>query len=198
MAPGRCRVHGSATPRGTASANFRTGRYSKSLPVRFAAHYAEAMRDRKLLQLRDEIAFTDSQIRGALSALTDGDSTGFRERSSAAWAALKSALAAGDPSASAAAASTLDLIITAGAKEAETMAEARELIRDRLRLVEAERGHELKARAAVSLDEMRVLLAAIHAAISRHVLDPVVVSKIAAEVSRTVGADNAADDSPEN
>ena len=66
-----CLAHGGRTPRGVASPNFTTGRYSRSLPGYLVADYKRAMHDLKLLSLRDELALTDAKIGGLLGQLDD-------------------------------------------------------------------------------------------------------------------------------
>jgi translation elongation factor EF-G len=66
-----CLAHGGRTPRGVASPNFKTGRYSRSLPGHLVADYERATHDPTLLSLRDEIALTDAMIGETLSQLTD-------------------------------------------------------------------------------------------------------------------------------
>jgi hypothetical protein len=54
-----------------ASPNFKTGRYSRSIPGHLVATYERAIRDPKLLSLRDEIALTDIMIGDSLAQLDD-------------------------------------------------------------------------------------------------------------------------------
>lgn len=73
MPNGRCRMHGGATPRGVASPHFRHGRYSKALPVRLAAVYAQARTDDDLLAVRDEAALLQVRIGELLTRLAADD-----------------------------------------------------------------------------------------------------------------------------
>ena len=56
MENGRCRLHGGKSLRGIASPRWKDGRYSKYLPTNLQAKYQEALTDRELLALIDEIA----------------------------------------------------------------------------------------------------------------------------------------------
>lgn len=67
-----CRVHGGATPRGVASPHWKHGKYSTILPDRLAAKYEDALRDRRLMSLRDAIALVDVEIGDTLQSLSDG------------------------------------------------------------------------------------------------------------------------------
>jgi hypothetical protein len=62
MKNGRCRMHGGATPRGTDLPQFKSGRYSKSLPDKLAGRYEEALSDEERHDLRDEIALAEAKI----------------------------------------------------------------------------------------------------------------------------------------
>lgn len=74
-----CLAHGGKTPRGAASPHFKTGRYSRSLPGHLLAVYEQALRDPRLLSLRDEIALTDAMICELLSQI-DNDISESAER----------------------------------------------------------------------------------------------------------------------
>src|SRR5687768_8325822 len=68
----KCKFHGGASLVGIASPTFKTGRYSKHLPTRLAARYAEALNDPQLLELRDEIALVGTRQSELLSHLDSG------------------------------------------------------------------------------------------------------------------------------
>jgi hypothetical protein len=69
MRNGRCRMHGSCTPVGSASGAFKTGRYSKYMPKRLLERYEEAMGDPNLLALADEIALVDARAQELVEQL---------------------------------------------------------------------------------------------------------------------------------
>jgi hypothetical protein len=68
----KCRFHGGASLIGVASPTFKHGRYSKHLPTRLAARYAEALSDPQLLELRDEIALVGTRQTELLEQLDSG------------------------------------------------------------------------------------------------------------------------------
>lgn len=70
-----CLAHGGKTPRGAASPHFKTGRHSRSLPGRLLATYEVALRDPRLLSLRDDIALIDTMLMETLSQLDDDTPT---------------------------------------------------------------------------------------------------------------------------
>lgn len=64
-------MHGGTSLSGAASPTFKTGRYSKSLPAQLAARYHEALTDRDLLALRDEIGLVDAHVGELLESFQD-------------------------------------------------------------------------------------------------------------------------------
>src|SRR4051812_22336527 len=71
MANARCRMHGGKTPRGLASPNLVHGRYSKDLPTRLLTRFEEALTDRELLSLRQDVALLDAMLTSKLSQIRD-------------------------------------------------------------------------------------------------------------------------------
>jgi hypothetical protein len=70
----RCRLHGGKTLVGTASANFRSGRYSRYLPGRLQERYEQAEADPELLSLKSEVALVDARLADLLSRVDTGES----------------------------------------------------------------------------------------------------------------------------
>ena len=59
---GRCRLHGGKSISGTATINWKDGRYSKCLPTDLLERYKAHRRDRKSNDLNDEIALITTHI----------------------------------------------------------------------------------------------------------------------------------------
>ena len=72
MANGRCRIHGGATPRGTASPHWRGRGYSKDLPTQLADRMRQALDDPELLSVRHEVALLDARLGELMGALSTG------------------------------------------------------------------------------------------------------------------------------
>jgi hypothetical protein len=70
----RCRLHGGATPRGLASPNFKTGRFSKYLPESLLSAYDDVVNDPELLSVRHDIHLLDTLIAAKLNKLDDNES----------------------------------------------------------------------------------------------------------------------------
>lgn len=74
MPNGRCRIHGGKSLAGTVSPTYKTGRYSKYLPTRLAALYAETEQDDALLSVRQDIRLMDAFIAANFESLDSGES----------------------------------------------------------------------------------------------------------------------------
>ncbi len=70
----KCYVHGGMSLRGSASATFTTGRYSKSLPARLLATYEAGLKDQELVSLRKEMALLDARTEELLGKIDIADS----------------------------------------------------------------------------------------------------------------------------
>src|SRR5688500_15140239 len=68
---GRCRMHGGKTPSGLASPNLLHGRYSKDLPTQLLTRFEEALEDRELLSLRQDVGLLDAMITQKLAEMRD-------------------------------------------------------------------------------------------------------------------------------
>ena len=75
-----CLAHGGRTPRGVASPHFKTGRYSRSLPVHLVADYERARQDTTLLSLRDDIALNETMIVTLLQQLDESPGSPAKDR----------------------------------------------------------------------------------------------------------------------
>ena len=75
-----CLAHGGRTPRGVASPNFKTGRYSRSLPGHLVADYERAINDPTLLSLRDDIALNETMITTLLQQLDESPDNPAKDR----------------------------------------------------------------------------------------------------------------------
>src|SRR6266446_1613854 len=69
-----CAMHGAKSPCGAASPHYRTGSYSRVLPVRLAQRYEEARINPALLSLRDDIAVCESRLMDLFQRVDNGES----------------------------------------------------------------------------------------------------------------------------
>lgn len=70
MANGRCRLHGGATPKGEASANFKHGRYSAVFQGKLAEKFGAHAADEKPLDLLPELAIQRTMLAGFVEKIS--------------------------------------------------------------------------------------------------------------------------------
>lgn len=179
MPNGRCRMHGGKSPIGIGSATLTAnGRYSKHLPTRLAASYAEAQNDPDLLNLRSEISLLDSRAADVLSGVSNGESGEL-------WKRLKEALRAYDkakPDEKGEAFGTIRWLINEGYQEWMSWMEIRHIIQERRSLVDSERGRLKDMQQMISAERANILLGAIVNVIKRNVTDRGTLAAIASDL----------------
>src|SRR5690625_616309 len=172
----RCRLHGGATPRGKDLPQTKTGRWSKDLPTRLAARYHEALKDSRLLELRDELALIDARL-SELVAQLDGGEAG------AIWADLmKARREFNDESSRRDAILTMLELIERGAAEWQKWDDVLRTIERRARIAESERRRLVEAQQMISVEQVNVLIAAVSSIIRQHVKDRDALRAISADI----------------
>jgi hypothetical protein len=161
MPNGRCRLHGGKMPSGLATAATRHGRYSKHLPTRMAARYAEAQVDTELLALRDEIALLDSRLSDVLSRVDTGESGWLWQTLKDAAGDLKSARWQNDQAGMADALNNLLRLVDAGHQDYAAWSDVRSLLEQRRRTVESERKRLVEMQQMVTTDRLMLLVGAL-------------------------------------
>lgn len=187
MGNGRCRMHGGLTPTGIALPQFKTGRYSKSIPARLAATYGEAQRDPKLLELRDEVSLVDARLHELLQHIdTLGDPASWQQ-AAAFWHEAKTE---SDPFRKARAENALDALLERATDQYAAWAGVSQAIEQRRRLVESEHKRLVAMEQMIPAEKAMSLVAALLESIRRHVRDPEQLAGIQADFSRLTAADD--------
>lgn len=184
-APGRdvCAIHGGKTPRGLASPHFKTGRWSKDLPPRLAARFAESESDPELMSLRQDIRLIDTLIASKLDKLDTGESA-------ESWALMRSAV------------ETLEFGIDkedyAGCRKAlremrdvidvrvahyATEAEIRSQLDQRRKMVETEHKLTLAGEQAITVEKAMLLVGAIAGILKTRIHDTSTLAAIQQDIS---------------
>jgi hypothetical protein len=168
-----------------ASPHFKTGRYSKDLPTNLAADYEEARRDKKLLELRSEIALSDARCRDLLRRVDSGES-------GALWRAARKAFqdfqnARGDVAKMSDALDRLSACLQQGVSDYASWDEVGRCIDRKARLVESERKRQVENHQMISIDRAMLLVAAMVNVIERHVTDLPTRARIGGELARLIG-----------
>jgi hypothetical protein len=136
MPNGKCRVHGGKTPKGILASNFKTGTYSNSLPARIKADYEAIRSDIELLSLHDDAALLKTRIVEVLEQVD-------QHEAGELWRHLKQAVKQFHKSKNeieqAEAMLHISFLVNEGYKDYMSWIELRQLLQERVRIVEAER-----------------------------------------------------------
>ena len=189
MANGRCRLHGGKSLAGIASATFRTGRYSKHLPSRLAARYAEAESDPRLLELRDEVALTDARLGDLLGRVDTGESGALWQSLQALRMEVIACKKVGDSVGQAKALNALLDMIGQGHADYRAWAEIGGVIEQRRKLVESERKRLVEMQQTLTVERAMLLIGAISGVIKAHVHDRTTLAAIGRDIESIISAD---------
>lgn len=181
-------MHGGATPRGTALPQTKHGRYSKSVPVRLAARYEEALADPELLSLREEAALVSSQIHDTLARMERGETGGLWLDLQKAWARMTEAKARGDVAGTTDALNDVGALIRRGASDAAANRELRGVILDKARVAESERKRLVEAQQVLSVQQAMAFVGAVTAVVAEEVTDRDTRARIADALDRLLVA----------
>jgi hypothetical protein len=171
--PGRevCYYHGGRTPRGFALPQTKTGRWSKDLPTRLAAHYDASLTDEELLCLRDDISLLDARMHDILTSLGDGDTRKLWEDLHQAWDAYEYAAFEKDTDKAKKALTDIGRIIKRGHAIYASWSEVYGVTDQRRKLVESERKRLVELQAVITVERLMLLITAIAGVVREHVDD---------------------------
>lgn len=179
----KCHYHGGASLVGIAHPNFKTGRYSKHLPTRLAARYAEALSDPQLMELRDEIALVGTRQGELMTYLDSGLSLQHWRDAQAAHSEMLAAIRDKDGHAMQMALAALGNALAAGMGDYDTWREIVELTEQRRKLVDSEQKRLAVAQQMLSVEQAMALAARLVESVRKHVSDPFTLAAIAAELT---------------
>lgn len=178
-----CAMHGGKTPSGLASPHFKTGRYSKSLPVRLVERYQSALQDEELLALHHEIALLDTRLADLLSRVDTGESGAAWALAGKAYRDLKAAMSAVKIAEAQDAMLTLETILGEAATDYSAWLEIQELVQQRRALVTAEAKRQIDARNMITSEQALVFVGAIAGIIKARINDPTLLAAIQADIN---------------
>lgn len=186
----KCHYHGGASLVGVASPTFKTGRYSKHLPTRLAARYAEALADPELMALRDEIALVGTRQTELLDRLDSGLTLERWRAAQMAHGDMLAAIRNQDSRAMQAAIAALGEALAGGVGDYAVWEEVVTLAEQRRKLVESEQKRLAVAQQMITSEQGMVLVARLIGSVRKHVTDPIVLAAIATELTAIVNAGN--------
>lgn len=191
MPNGRCRMHGGKSPVGLASPHTKTGRYSKDLPTRLAAHYEETAHDPELLSLRQDIRLIDALMKDDFGNLDTGESA-------EAWGKMQEAVDKIDIGISSKKYDDVQkglhqmrLIIDKRVLHYASVAEIRSKLEQRRKLVETEQKITLAGEQAISVEKAMMLIGAIAGILKTRIHDTNTLSAIQQDISLLLNAPEA-------
>lgn len=185
----RCRMHGGKTPRGMALPQTTTGRYSKDLPTRLAARYAESQADPDLLNLNTEIAVIDARISDVLRRVDSGESGQTWRDLKATFTAMEQAQRAKEFGEVARLLSELGQLIRHGHNDYAAWADVRTLIDQRRKLVESEGKRRKDMQDMITSDKAMMLVSSLVATVRKHVHDRDTLAAISADLAGILAHD---------
>ena len=185
MPNGRCYHHGGAHPKHKGVVRLLRGRFAADVPERLTERYVKAVKDPRLIELRDDLALMETRLAELLrhvDALATGDlwtavGKKYREVQAAKNAAdLRAVL------------TELGDLIERGRDEHAAWGEIRSTIDQRRRLAESERQRLMEAQQMVTVEQMMSMLALVQDIVMRYVQDRGIRQSIATEFSRLAEA----------
>lgn len=180
----KCYHHGGKTPKGVASPNYQTGRYSKYLPARLLERYEESAADGELLALREEIALLDSRLADLLKRVDSGEAGQAWKDAKAAHRKLTLALQTKDTQGMLTAVSELEAAIGKGHGDYLAWNEIQTTLDQRRRLVESERKRLVDMQQMVTSEQAMLLVTALLDAVRKNVHDRDTLTAVQAEFIR--------------
>jgi hypothetical protein len=177
-----CRMHGGKTPRGPASAHYKTGRHSTFLPSSMFAAYGAALHDPELMSLRQEIALVDARIIDVLKRVDTGEAGVLWSQAQDAMARFERAKAKQDVDAMHAALAEVQRLITGGTADYAAWHEVGALIEQRRKLVESEQRRLTLSAEVLSREQALALMGQVVDILRRHVPDRQVLQAIALDM----------------
>ena len=167
---GRCRMHGGKTPRGLASPHLVHGRFSRDLPTHLLARFEEALADRDLLSLRQDVALLDALITEKLAEVRDeevnldlapiADLVENIARHVTTWDCTRTKLEL----------DRLQQVISSHQDQARGMREVRALIKEKAAVVAKENRRLAELNQHLTVEQAMVMIRALATSVRQHVM----------------------------
>lgn len=187
-------MHGAGSPgKGRPGGVHKTlkagGRYSKYLPTRLAARYAEAESDPNLISLRSEIALLDTRLADVLGRVQTGEGAAIWQQLAKTKAQLEKARASGDEVGARAGVDTLLALIGNAMEEQAAWGEVYNLIEQRRRVVDSEWKRLADMQQMITAERALLLITALTQIIKTHVTDTIILGAISTDIRKLITSD---------
>lgn len=178
-----CHTHGGKTPAGIASPHFKTGRWSKHLPERLTARYAESEHDPELMSLRQDIRLIDVLLQDDMTRLEAGESAETWEMMRKAVDKLETGIAAQDYGRIHEGLQVMRDVVDKRILHYATEAEIRSKLEQRRKLVETESKMTLAGEQAITIEKAMLFVGAIGGILKTRIHDPNILASIQTDIS---------------
>jgi hypothetical protein len=192
MTNGRCRMHNGNAKRGFALPQTKTARWSKDLPARLAARFAEMESDETLLSLRDDIRLIDALIKDKFDKLGTGESQKSWEMMRASVDALEYGIDKEDYAGCRKALREMRDVIDLRVAHYATEVEIRNQLDQRRRMVETEQKIAVAGERAISAEKAMLLVGAIAGILKARVTDANILAAITSDIGQLIHAQEVA------
>lgn len=156
-----CAVHGGKSPKGAASALFKTGKYSKYLPARMLAAYESSLNDPQLLDLKQSVALIDARLTDLLSRVDSGESGALWMAVVGTYNHLRKTYRGGDHVQIMKAFAVMDEVINKAIDDYAAWGEIGQLLDARRKHVETQQRVELQGERAVPAEQLMTFMGAV-------------------------------------
>jgi hypothetical protein len=192
MENGRCKGHGGKSPKGTASPQFRHGRYSKYLSPLLMERYDAGLQDDQLLELSDEIVLVRTRITQLLQRTDAGISAQFISNLRKQWVRLKGAIRASNAETMGEAIEELDSLIHAAHTDYAAWGDIDRQMGRLQHLIDGKRKHEVDTQQMITLRQAEAFFMSLQLIIMEELADqPSIRSKIGDRIRKLEGASTA-------
>lgn len=167
----KCRMHGGKSLRGVRSRVLKSGKYSKVLPDRLLARYAEAGNDPELLSCREELKVLDARLSDVLRRVDTGEAGELWSKAKVSFNNFKEALAQKDSDQMAIAMREFNDILNKGHTDWLAWREVTNLIAQREKIAASEQKRIINAKQFVTMEQHALLMGAVYQSVKEVVSD---------------------------
>lgn len=186
----KCQVHGGVTPKGIASANFKTGKYSKYLPTGLLDAYEDAQSDENLLSVRSNVELIDALILSKLGNLDTGESAAHWDQLLKLIATARVGYKNSDLGKFEGALDEMEALTDKRRLHYATEQEISAQIEQRRKLIDTEQKIILSKENAITNEQAMLLVSALLASVKANVTDATALNRIQADFIQYVGGYN--------
>lgn len=188
---GRCNSHGGKMPRGKKHYNYKDGTKSKyELPLRLRGTYENALTDKNLLGLRNDIAMIHARVQELLTLIDQEDVAQIWKDLSREFALFEVAMREGADGAIAKRLSNVRILIQRGVKDGSLWQEIRETVEGKRKLIESERKYLIESKHMMTAERVLSLLAVVgdilSVAVNRHVKDEEIKRQVLEDTASSI------------